>query len=171
MKRIAIIPNEYKDSDFEVAKKIVAKLSEAGFPLFIPNEFKRHLKGEEEITFMAEKSVFRKSDICIVLGGDGSILKNAAMCAEFDCEMLGVNLGYIGYMTALEASQAGRIVQFIQSDYTVERRMMLDVNIMRGAQVIYESPPVLNDAVISKSKGYGVIETSVYGQEIGRAHV
>ena len=162
MKKIAIAPNKLKDPDLALTRLVVTKLYEAGYTVYSSTLNKKELKGIKGITFDTDRGVMKKSDICIVLGGDGSILKVAGTCAPFGVEILGINLGQIGYMTAIEAAQADRIVSIIQSDYEVESRMMLELSIERAGETIFSGGPVLNDIVLAKSRGYGVIETSLY---------
>ena len=162
MKTIAIAPNKTKDIDLEVTRLVVSKLTEAGYTVLTSAVNKKDLKGVKGIAFDSERNVMKRADICIVLGGDGSILKVAGSCAAFGVEILGINLGHIGYMTAIEAAQAERIVQIIESDYLTESRMMLDISIERNGEIIFSGGPVLNDVVLAKSRGYGVIETSIF---------
>lgn len=147
-----------------MTRTVIGKLSDAGYTLMAPTVYKKDLKGVPGISFESERNMMKKSELCIVLGGDGSILKSAGACAEYGVELLGINLGHVGYMSALESGNAENIVRFLNTDYRVESRMMLYVEIIRNSEVIFSGAPVLNDAVIAKSRGYGVIETSVYNK-------
>lgn len=86
-------------------------------------------------------------DVIITLGGDGTILSYAGTGKP----LLGINLGRLGYMTALEQNEielAGRL----GDGFTFEAvdRMMLDIRVMRRKKCVY-SATALNEAVITRS--------------------
>src|SRR6185312_12002448 len=47
----------------------------------------------------------RETDVALVLGGDGSILSAARMCAPLEVPLLGINFGRVGFLTELEPSE------------------------------------------------------------------
>ena len=92
-----------------------------------------------------------RSDLLVVLGGDGTLLAAARAVGERSVPLLGVNLGTLGFLAetsadelteTLEQAMAGRLV--------VARRMRLDVAVERGGHVV-ERGLALNDAVLGKS--------------------
>jgi len=65
-------------------------------------------------------------DLVLSLGGDGTMLRAARIAHRLDVPLLGVNLGRLGYLTEVEASDAQEAVRRISNgDYTLEERMML----------------------------------------------
>src|SRR5262245_49038208 len=44
----------------------------------------------------------KRSDLALVLGGDGTILSLARLCAPLDVPILGINFGRVGFLTELE---------------------------------------------------------------------
>ena len=86
-----------------------------------------------------------------MIGGDGTILSAARQLHNSDIPILGVNLGSKGFMAALEPEHMQLIVKAAAGEYTVSRRMMLDIELERGGEIIYRDK-ALNDVVLH---GYG----------------
>ncbi len=161
MKNVVIFPNTVIDINHEITEKAVTLLMKAGNKVYASSAHKRKLSTIKGLSFDREENILKYADIAIVLGGDGSILKAAGSCAPFGIPLLGVNLGHVGYMAGIECCDIDKIASLIESPYKVESRMMLDISIKRNSQIIFSGGPVLNDVVLTKSKGYGVIEATI----------
>ena len=85
----------------------------------------------------------------ICLGGDGTILHIAKPAAVFSVPILGVNLGTLGFISDMEQEDIGRITDIFDGDFTVENRMMIDVEVEREGETIFRDFG-LNEAVIGK---------------------
>jgi NAD+ kinase len=101
------------------------------------------------------------ADFIVVLGGDGTLLSVARSVGDLGLPILGVNLGGLGFLTAmtldemipaLEAFLAGRLV--------IEDRMMLAARVRREGRDARELF-ALNDVVIMKSAMSRIIDLSV----------
>lgn len=150
---IAICPNPYRDIDLKYALRAEAMLKDEGFETVICPVF-----SEESCDILPEGIVTRKlSDIAeqcelaVVIGGDGTILSVVRGTHASCIPLLGVNLGTKGFMTALEPEELPLIVRAAKGEYTLSRRMMLKVELIRNGEVIY-SDNALNDVVMH---GYG----------------
>lgn len=80
----------------------------------------------------------RRSELVVVFGGDGSILRAAEWALSFDIPVLGVNLGHVGFLAELESHEAGSLINHVvERNYTVEERMTIDTVItdVSGAEV------------------------------------
>ncbi len=82
-------------------------------------------------------------ELIVVIGGDGTIMRAARAAATLRIPILGVNCGHLGYLAELEQSEIELISRYLDGEYTIERRMMLDVR-CGGRSYL-----ALNDAVIS----------------------
>jgi NAD+ kinase len=97
-----------------------------------------------------------EADVVFVLGGDGSIIRAAERAAEFGSPVLGVNYGHLGYLAEMDRLDFLLIDRVLAGEYTVEKRMMLDVSFKEG------SGRALNDLVVSRTGTAGVVEIEVY---------
>lgn len=88
------------------------------------------------------------ADIVIALGGDGTILHAARYAAKKSVPILGINAGNKGFMAELESVDGERILSAAEGGNGIERRMMLDVEVLRDGKSVY-SDFALNETVIS----------------------
>ena len=89
-------------------------------------------------------------DLAIVIGGDGTMLHVARRMAESNVPVVGVNLGRLGFLTDIaQADMLSEIDLILAGEYTIEERMMLDVQVLKGKKTVYQQI-ALNDIVIGK---------------------
>ena len=103
--------------------------------------------GDIEELDLEKKSV----DLLVALGGDGTLLRAGRLACGRDVPVLGVNLGHLGFLTALPKKDLkGCLEQILLGDYVLDVRSMLE------ARLIHEdgskADPLLawNDFVIHK---------------------
>jgi len=90
------------------------------------------------------------ADLCLVLGGDGTLLQAARRVGQRGTPILGINLGSLGFLTAHPVSEAAATVQaFLAGALVSDQRPMLDVELRRGDRLLARQS-VLNDAVVAK---------------------
>lgn len=150
---IAICPNPYRDADLDYSRRALEMLSGEGFECAICPVFAE--EGEDilprDVSYRSVKNLGDDCTLLIVIGGDGTILSVVRTLRGRSIPVLGVNLGTKGFMTALEAEDFNEILSAAKGRYRLSERMMIDVAIERGGEVIY-TDLALNDAVIH---GYG----------------
>ncbi|HEX5081193.1 MAG TPA: NAD(+)/NADH kinase [Blastocatellia bacterium] len=101
-------------------------------------------------------------DLVVVLGGDGTMLGAARMMGEREIPVLGVNFGFLGYMTEFTLEEMFPALENVRKgNFAVERRMMIDVTLNRGGEAA-AARRALNDAVITKSTPARMIEIESY---------
>ncbi|MDF3299087.1 NAD(+)/NADH kinase [Streptomyces tropicalis] len=75
-------------------------------------------------------------DLVVTLGGDGTFLRGARLAAENDALVLGVDLGRVGFLTEVPASDVRRALDAVREQrLTVESRMLLTLRASRRLQV------------------------------------
>ncbi len=85
-----------------------------------------------------------------VLGGDGTFLSAVRWVADLSIPVLGVKFGKIGFLAETAAKNLFSAAEnILNNDYTIKRRMRLDVQVMREDKKII-SETVLNDIVINR---------------------
>lgn len=90
-------------------------------------------------------------ELVIVLGGDGTLLSAARAIAGRDIPLFAVNLGGLGFLTAITVDELfPELERALRGEHRVARRRMLACEVQRGGEVVarYEA---LNDVVITKS--------------------
>lgn len=107
---------------------------------------------ERKRIFTVQKpELVRKTDLIVVLGGDGTYLSIARLMRDRSVPVMGVNMGQLGFLTEIKRSEALSTLSGILDGVppVINERALLDVTLMRGNKVVY-SGPVVNDVVISK---------------------
>lgn len=99
-------------------------------------------------------------DAVIAIGGDGTILRSATVASVYDKPVLGLNLGRLGFMAGLEFSELDLISRLFTKDYLIQKRMMLDICVIRDGKCEY-SNVALNDVVISRGTRSHIVDFSV----------
>jgi NAD+ kinase len=109
-----------------------------------------------------------RADLIVVLGGDGTLLSVARLMRERAVPILGVNLGGLGFLTAVTTDELMSMMdRILCGAFAVDQRMTLEVTLRRGGEVIVDGQ-VLNDAVITKGALGHIIDlhTAVNGQGV-----
>ncbi len=99
-------------------------------------------------------------DAVIAIGGDGTILRSAACASIYDKPVLGLNLGRLGFMAGLEFSELDLISRLFTKDYIIQKRMMLDVSVIKNSKCLYRNI-ALNDVVLSRGTTSHIVDFSV----------
>lgn len=97
-------------------------------------------------------------DLLVVLGGDGTMLGAARLIGDHGIPVLGVNFGYLGYLTEFTLEEVFSALDDVRGgNFHIEGRMMLDASVERDGQTI-ASHRVLNEGVISQAAPARMIE-------------
>src|SRR5947209_4308340 len=90
-------------------------------------------------------------DLMIVLGGDGTLLSAARVVAGRDIPLFAVNLGHLGFLTAITVTELfPELERAFRGEHRIGVRRMLDCELWRGDEPIARYS-ALNDVVITKS--------------------
>lgn len=159
MKKIAVIPNETKDTGLEVTKKVIACLK--GRAELLAEE--KFAAEKLDVTYMSE-DIFEAAEIVIAVGGDGTVLRAAEPCASRGIPVMGINMGRIGFMTEIETDEIESACErLLKGDFKCENRMMTDIKIVKGEREI-NCCSALNDVVLTKTDAK-MIEVELYANE------
>lgn len=90
------------------------------------------------------------ADLVIACGGDGTLLQTAHRFKGSGIPILGINIGYMGFITSIEGKSVKKeIHRILDADFVVSERTALDLTIRRGRARPVESW-ALNDTVITR---------------------
>ncbi len=165
MKRVVLCPNPYRDRGLSAAKEADAILRSVGLETVFCLPFKPEGgDGQFGVQCRPLQQELHNCDLVVAFGGDGTILHLAKACALRGVPLLGVNLGSLGFMSDLEVGEMDLLRNLAQGKYKKERRMMLDVSVLRDGRSVYNNS-ALNDAVVSKGAMARVIRLQVTAGE------
>lgn len=98
------------------------------------------------------------SEVVLVLGGDGTLLRAAEMARPCGVPMLGVNLGRIGFLAEAEEESLDETLEaVIDRSYAVEERMTIDAVARMNGDVLARTW-ALNEAAVDKSSRERILE-------------
>ncbi|MBE6976039.1 MAG: NAD(+)/NADH kinase [Ruminococcaceae bacterium] len=151
MKKVILTPNPYRDRDFATVRKAAKILEEAGIEakICLPFEVDRTFQLPRDLRFSRLDREMNSADMIICFGGDGTILHMAKTATRSGIPILGVNIGTMGFMAELEATELEDLKRLAAGQYSIDSRMMLDVTVLRDRDIIFHDM-CLNDAVITK---------------------
>lgn len=90
------------------------------------------------------------ADMILVMGGDGTILSVVRSMKRFDTKIFGINMGNLGFMSEIPPIDIQKtLAKIFKGNYTVDKRLMLDVQVLRNKKIIKKFH-ALNEAVISQ---------------------
>jgi NAD+ kinase len=117
-----------------------------------------------------DPSVAPTADLCVVVGGDGTLLAAARLMADRQLPILAINYGGLGFLTEVTRDEMYPALEVVLGGKTVtNNRMMIKVVVRRDGTII-ETYQALNDAVIHKGTLGRIIEleASVDGHYVTR---
>lgn len=162
MKRVVLCSNPYRDKNFRTVRQAEKLLHEAGIETSVCLAFdaERSCELPKDLQFVELEPEPRRSELLICFGGDGTLLHTSKAATRAGIPVLGVNIGNMGFLAEVDSSELPLLKQLARGDYTIERRMMLDVQATRDGAVIYRDI-ALNDATVTKGAMARTIHLSV----------
>ena len=145
MKRIAVIAKLTKPEAVKVSQDVIKWLIERGMEVYLDTELGGRLNWSKSYSRTELPGLV---ELMVVLGGDGTMLYTARLIGEKKVPILGVNLGGLGFLTAITMEEIYTVLErVIRDDFETEERMMLNIEIHRDGGKASKYT-VLNDMVI-----------------------
>lgn len=168
IKTVGFIINSYKEQIIEIGLQLIELLRQQQVAVTaIGAEAEAlHLPPCTEAEFCA------RTQLVLVIGGDGTMLRAARTVYGREIPILGINQGYLGFLTEVEIDQLReKLQQLLQGDYEIERRMMLTAKVYRDGVCIVDVN-ALNDMVVTKGALSRIIKVELLleGQLVERYH-
>lgn len=174
MKSIGVFATPGKERAPELLRQLIGLSEACGISLSLETEAAA-LIGREDLG--APDDELASGDAVIVLGGDGAVLLAARAAAHHRTPVLGVDLGRLGFLSAVRPDELADAFDLLLRDgFEIEERMMLDARVLRHDK----SAPLpakpknsefaadigggigLNDAVVAKSAIARILKLSIF---------
>ena len=155
IRSIGVISKPRKDELEPLVPSLVDWLGKRGVQVYIDRETEKSLDSSKRFalpaTALDRAELADKVDLVVVLGGDGTLLAAARAVHGCDIPILAVNLGKLGFLTAVTIDEVYSTLELIlEGKHQVECRKMLQVDVIRGGSIV-ATYHALNDAVINKA--------------------
>lgn len=149
MKRVALYVNCDKSHATEVAREVISFFQARGLAVTTRASDAEQL-GLEPFS--------KDVDLCIALGGDGTILRALQDYPPSNPPLLGINLGHLGFLTEVPQSQLHPCLEeLLRGEYSVTERMLLEGESSEGRTTL-----AVNEVVVHRSKNPGLIELALF---------
>jgi len=162
MNKVILTPNPYRDKNFQTVREAVRVLKDAGLDpkICLPFEVDKSYELPSDLHFCRLDRELPGASLVICFGGDGTILHMAKAATRHGIPILGVNIGTMGFMAELESTELSELTRIATGDYTIDKRMMLDITVHRDRDIIFHDI-CLNDVVITKGAVARIVHLSV----------
>jgi NAD+ kinase len=164
VRTIGIVANLEKEQCREFLRSLTGWLEEKGAGIRLLREAAEAI-GRPDLG--CDAPAFRDCVAVVVLGGDGTILRALQILGVEAPPLLGVNLGGLGFLTEIPASEArGAVERVLAGEFETERRMRLEARVLDEKGRPGASYVALNDAVLDSPLGRKMVrlEVSVAGE-------
>ena len=148
MRRFFLISNVNRDPEYRVRDHACEYLTERGADCVCR-------KGPED-------KLPSETECVVVFGGDGTLLRVVRQYADSPVAFIGINTGYIGYLTEGNIDKTDEILDsLLKDEYLMEKRMMLQGQLFRDGKP-FGRARALNDIVIGRTHSMKIIRMNVY---------
>jgi NAD+ kinase len=163
MNTFALLTHTHPEQTSDAVREAVAAAQAAGCRVLAEQEeIDKH--GDAAAGIEAISELPGAAEACVVLGGDGTILKALRACADTDVPVFGINFGTVGFLAAIERDELGSGLERLLSGE-------VDLLEMPGLEPSIETdkPVALNDVSLIRRPHGRVAELSyrLGGQEVG----
>jgi NAD+ kinase len=157
--RIGLIGNSEKVNSVGVVRQAAKLVAETGRKVFT-ERVTAEWTGIPAIVCPDIVTLTRQVDLLLVFGGDGTMLRVARDIAGLRTPILGVNIGSLGFLTAVSSDELKPALKRVwQGEFRFERRTLIQALGHCRNRVIEQT--ALNDLVISRGIASRLIELEV----------
>ncbi len=168
IKRVGLVGNAEKISCASLIAKAAKLIARSGRRVCCDAVTAR-MCGLTSDVYPDTAALTREVNLLLVFGGDGTMLRAASETAGSRTPILGINIGGLGFLTAVSSHEMPRALQQIWSgEFTLESRALIEASGSCRGQPI--SKCALNDFVVSRAIVSRLItlEVSVDGELLTR---
>ncbi|MGB9374823.1 MAG: NAD kinase [Jiangellales bacterium] len=159
-REVLVVPHVHRQGARAAAATTARLLVEAGIEVRVP-EGDVHVFEGLPVHPVPDASAAAGTELVVVLGGDGTILRGIEMARSAGVPLLGVNLGHVGFLAEAESDGLADTVQrVVDRRYTVEERMTIDVDVRHDGELV-QRQWALNEASVEKTARQKMLELVV----------
>lgn len=160
MKKIGIITNSDKDTDYRYTRLLADSITRRGGCALVTDGLAAAAGTGTRCG--SDEELIGSSDLLVCLGGDGTLLKVARRIYGRNIPIMGINLGNLGFLTEVDKNNIDTAIgQLFEGNYTLEKRMMLEASVIRsGRETVTDI--ALNDVVITRGAMARILHVKVY---------
>lgn len=165
--KIALLPNLTRSHTLSVTDDVCKYLEKYNAEYYFETETAEKICHKIKAVGLPETELLSLCDVVIAIGGDGSLIHAARKAVKYKKPILGVNAGNLAFMAGIEKNELELLKELIEGNYTIDKRMMLDVTVKNGS-CEKTLDCCLNDVVIARGEQIKLVKLNVEcdGQQI-----
>lgn len=166
--KVAIYGKYYLNSTEPIIKDIFVFFNTNKVEMIIESKFLKILHEKDIIqneykTFTSHSELDNSFDMLISIGGDGTILRAAALVRNSGVPILGINAGRLGFLATVQKENIAEFMQFIiEKKYTISKRTLLSLSCTPTNEAIEEINFALNEVSVSRKDTTSMITVETY---------
>lgn len=166
--KVAIYGKYYLNSTEPIIKDIFLFFKTNNVEMVIESEFLNILHEKNIIknqykTFSSHSELNSSFDMLISIGGDGTILRAAALVRNSGVPILGINAGRLGFLATVQKENISEFMQFIiEKKYSISKRTLLSLTCTPNNSAIEEINFALNEISVGRKDTTSMITIETY---------
>ena len=166
--KVAIYGKYYLNSTEPIINDIFVFFNNNGVEMIIESAFLKILHEKKIIqkeykTFTSHKELDSSFDMLISIGGDGTILRAAALVRNSGVPILGINAGRLGFLATVQKENIAEFMQFIiEKKYTISKRTLLSLSCTPTNETVEEINFAMNEISVSRKDTTSMITIETY---------
>jgi NAD+ kinase len=165
LRRVAVLTHYRSEETAGALADLVAEAGSLGIELLVPDDERRkHGLVDGEGFVIVDDEQLRGADVCLVLGGDGTILRALGRLLGSGVPTIGVNFGNVGFLTAMQRDDWRRdFAAVVAGAYTAVDLLTVE------ARFNGERATAVNDIVLARERSHRVLHLvyEVSGTKVG----
>jgi len=146
-----LVAHTGREAARRIARVVVSRLTGAGVAVRVLEPEAAELGCASATVVPVSPAAAAGTEMVLVIGGDGTLLRAAELARGAGVPLLGVNLGRIGFLAEAEPEDLSQAVhRVLAGEYSVEERMTVDVTVRINGQVL-ATTWALNEASVEKA--------------------
>ncbi len=165
-----LVAHTGRPAALRVARVMAKRLATAGVALRVLAPEADQLCLEAPTSVPVSPAAAEGTEMVLVVGGDGTLLRAAELARPAGVPLLGVNLGHVGFLAEAEPEDLiAAVDSVVDRKYEVEQRMTIDVTVRFNGEWLTRTW-ALNEATVEKSARERMLDlvTEVDGRPLSR---
>lgn len=145
IKTIGLIVKNNEQAVIDNLQRLYEHLHQQKYEILLDKSADNLIKNTQAVD---RQTLGKKSQLVIVIGGDGTLLSAARSLADYDTPILGINLGRLGFLVDISPHDMIDVMdQVLAGHYKDECRFLLQADVIRNEEVLMSSS-AFNDIVV-----------------------
>lgn len=166
--KVAIYGQYYQNSTEPIIRDIFVFFNENKVQMVIEDAFLKILYDKQIVTkpyatFHSHTELDQSFDMLVSIGGDGTILRAAALVGDSGIPILGVNAGRLGFLASVQKDNIADFLQLVlEKKYTISKRTLLSLRCIPENESIKAINFAMNEISVSRKDTTSMITIDTY---------